>query len=74
MVPLFIAHVVFWALLLIGASEIGWRGVAIYIGLWMAGYAGSSWLPGSATLFVSWVAMLDIALVLHVFKGDIQLR
>jgi hypothetical protein len=72
-VPLWIAHVLFWILLLIGASEIGRRGCAVYVGLWLIGYAGSSWLTGGL-LFVSYVAVLDIALVLHVFQGDVRLR
>ena len=73
MVPLLIAHVLFWILLLIGASEIGRRGCAVYVALWLIGYVGSSWLTGGL-LFVSYVAVLDIALVLHVFQGDVHLR
>ena len=73
MVPLWIAHVVFWILLLVGASEIGRRSCAVYVGLWRIGYIGSSWLTGGL-LFVSYVAVLDIALVLHVFQGDVHLR
>jgi hypothetical protein len=72
--PVFIAHVLFWVFLLIGASDIGWRGCAIYIALWLGGYLASSWLPGVGAAFVSYVALLDIALVFHVFHGDIQLR
>ena len=73
MVPLWIAHVLFWTLLLVGASEIGRRGCAVYVALWLIGYVGSSWLIGGL-LFVSYVAVLDIALVLHVFQGDVHLR
>jgi hypothetical protein len=68
-----IAHIFFWVLLLIGASEIGRRACAVYVALWLIGYAGSSWLTGGF-LFVSYVAVLDIALVLHVFQGDVRLR
>ena len=74
MVPLFIAHVLFWVFLLIGASDIGRRGCAVYIALWLIGYAGSSWFPTGGLAFVSYVAILDIALVLHVFQGDVHLR
>ena len=73
MVPLWIAHVLFWILLLIGASEIGRRACAVYVALWLIGYVGSRWLTGGL-LFVSYVALLDIALVLHVFEGDVRLR
>jgi hypothetical protein len=74
MVPLSIAHGLFWILLLIGASDIGRRGCAVYVGLWLIGYVGSSWLPTGGLAFVSYVAILDIALVFHVFQGDVRLR
>jgi hypothetical protein len=74
LVPLTIAHILFWLLLLIGASEIGRRGCAVYVALWLIGYAGSSWVPMGGMVFVSYVATLDIALVFHVFKGDVHLR
>ena len=74
MVPLTIAHVLFWLLLLFGASEIGRRGCAVYVALWLIGYVGSSWLPTGGLVFVSYVAILDIALVFHVFQGDVHLR
>lgn len=74
MVPLLIAHLLFWILLLIGASEIGRRGCAVYVGLWLIGYVGSSWLLTGGLVFVSYVAILDIALVLHVFQGDVRIR
>jgi hypothetical protein len=69
-----IVHGVFWALLLIGASDIGRRGCAIYVALWLLGFAGSRWVPSGGFLFLSYVAVLDIALVLHVFQGDVHLR
>jgi hypothetical protein len=71
--PLIIAHILFWALLLIGASEIGRRACVIYIGLWLAGFVIFGMLWGGGLFFVSYVAMLDIALVLHVFGGDVEL-
>jgi len=72
--PLVIAHILFWALLLIGAAEMTWRGRAVYVGLWAIGYAGSGWLATGDLIFLSYVALLDVALVFHVFGGDIQLR
>ncbi len=74
MVPLSIAHALFWMLLLIGASDIGPRGCAIYVALWLIGFVGSSWLLTGRLAFVAYVAILDIALVLHVFEGDVHLR
>jgi hypothetical protein len=69
-----IAHGVFWSLLLIGAPDIGRRGCAIYMALWLLGFAGSGWVPSGGFLFLSYLAVLDIALVLHVFQGDVHLR
>jgi len=74
MFPLLIAHILFWILLLIGISQIGWRACAVYAALWLIGYVGSGWLMSGAQLFLSYVAILDIALVFHVFKGDVPLR
>ena len=74
MFPLLIAHILFWILLLIGISQIGWRACAVYAALWLIGYVGSGWLMSGAQLFLSYVAILDIALVFHVFTGDVHLR
>ena len=74
MVPLLIAHVLFWILLLIGASEIGRRSCAVYAALWLIGYVGSRWFLSGGPAFMSYVAILDIALVLHVFQGDVRIR
>jgi hypothetical protein len=71
--PLVIAHIFFWVFLLIGASDMGGRGVAIYVGLWLIGYVVTYWVPSGGLVFLSYVALLDIALVFHVFKGDVRL-
>ena len=68
-----IAHGAFWVLVVYAAVELGARRVALVIALWLIGYGGSAWLPQGGPLFVSYVAVLDIALVLMVFKGDIRL-
>jgi hypothetical protein len=68
-----IAHAAFWLLAAFGASEIGPKRIAWFIGLWIIGYAGSGWFQQGAMLFVSYVAVLDIALVLLIFKGDVRL-
>jgi hypothetical protein len=69
----FIAHVAFWALLTWGwfSAEIGTRGVAMAVVLWVAGYVGLPLLPYGAAMFSSFVALLDIVLVLVIFKGDV---
>ena len=69
-----IAHGVFWVLLIVAiAVESRIRLAAWFAALWAAGYAGASFLPFASAWFLSYVAALDIALVLFVFKGDIRI-
>ena len=68
-----IAHVAFWILIVLAGVELGRRPAAIFAGLWLVGYAGSAGLAQGTTLFMAYVAALDVALVLVVFKGDIRL-
>jgi hypothetical protein len=75
MFPLIVAHAVFWSILLVGGAELGLRRSALFLLLWFAGYAGSRYLLVNGSLaFVSYVAVLDIILVVVVFKGDLPLR
>ena len=74
MLSYLIVHGLFWALLLIGFNDIGRRACTIYLGLWLVGYVGSSWFSAGVYAFMAYVAILDIALVLHVFQGDVTLR
>ena len=72
MFPFVIAHILFWIFLLIGASDMGRRAVAIYVALSLIGYVVTYWVPGGGLVFVSYVAILDVALVFHVFDGDVR--
>jgi hypothetical protein len=69
-----IAHVAFWALLVRGWStgDLRTRTVAVFLGLWIFGFVVVSRFPYIP--FASLVAVLDIVLVLIVFKGDVHLR
>jgi hypothetical protein len=71
-----IAHVSFWVLLAYGWfwEEIGWTGTAVFVALWIAGLFGVRLLPYGDGLFPSYVALLDVALVLIIFKGDVSIR
>ena len=70
-----IAHVAFWFLLAYGWGwqEIGGRGLAVFLLLWVIGYVAVDFIPSGAVPFSSWVALLDIALVFVIFKGDVPL-
>lgn len=67
-----IAHLAFWLLLLRLWIESGARPVVVFAALWLAGYLALP-LVGASLFFVPYVAVLDIALVLMVFKGDVQI-
>jgi hypothetical protein len=71
-----IAQLVFWLLLIRGVfgGELRIRGALTCVGLWVAGYLRLPRLSPEGALFVtSWVAVLDIALVFVLFRGDVRL-
>jgi hypothetical protein len=75
-VAAWIAHLTFWALLVYGwiRNELGVRGIAVFLTLWVAGLYGLPYVSNyGQALFSSFVAVLDIALVFLIFKGDIRL-
>jgi len=67
----------FWVLLLTGIlrGEIGVKGIAVFLSLWLMGLVGlpHAPYPPAHGMFPSWVAVLDIALVFTIFKGDVRL-
>ena len=69
----YIAHGAFWTLLAWGlfTAELRRRGAFIAILFWIAGYFILPRVPYGAALFSSFVALLDIVLVLVIFKGDV---
>ena len=70
----FIAWWGFWALLIVGwvTGELSPRGAALFLALWIAGRIASSYVL-YGLLFAPYLAVLDIALVFAVFKGDVRL-
>jgi hypothetical protein len=73
-IAFWIAHGAFWLLTIVAAAvERRIRLAAVFVALWVVGYLGSAWLPFASAWFMSYVAALDIALVLFVFKGDVRL-
>lgn len=72
-----VAHAAFWLLLVCGwlAEEITPRSAAIFICSWLAGLVLLPYVASYGdALFAPLVAILDIALVLIIFKGDIRLH
>ncbi len=74
-VAAWISHVSFWMLLGYGSvwGELNATRIVIFLTLWVAGFFGLPYVPYGASLFSSFVAVLDVALVLTIFKGDVRL-
>jgi hypothetical protein len=75
MVAGWIAQAAFWTLLIIGAwsEDLGPKTLGLLVVLWLAGMFGLPHVSFGAGLSTPFVAVLDIALVFLVFKGDIRL-
>ncbi len=75
MVAGWIAHIAFWTVLIIGAwsEDLGPKTLGVFVVLWLAGMFGLPHVSFGAGLSTPFVAVLDIALVFLVFKGDIRL-
>jgi hypothetical protein len=70
-----IAQVGFWVLLAYGWfwEELGLRGIAVFLLLWVGGMFLLRQVPQGDAMFPSFVALLDVALVFIIFKGDVRL-
>jgi hypothetical protein len=70
-----IAHTAFWVLLIYGWfwEELGPAGLLIFLALWIGGMFALRLIPQGPDMFFSWVALLDVALVFVIFKGDVRL-
>ena len=72
-----IAHLAFWALILYGlvVQELNPKRLAVFLLLWLGGLVGLPYAPYEPVraMFSSFVAVLDIALVFTIFKGDVRL-
>ena len=71
-----IAHLVFWVLLVPGIfyEEVRLKGAVAFVMLWVAGYFGlPRVLEGGGFFVAPYVGVLDVVLVLWVFKGDVRL-
>lgn len=73
----FIAHSVFWGLLVYGwaVRVLTPARVVTMLALWIAGLVALAWIPylPAHAMFPSYVAVLDIALVLMIAGGDVRL-
>lgn len=65
----------FWFLIVYGFAwgELRPRLIAVCVALWVIGWLGLPRLAYGDALFTAFVAMLDVVLVLKIFKGDVKL-
>jgi hypothetical protein len=73
-----IPFVLFWILLFLGRGELGLKWILILIGFWVGALAGMVWVdhvwPGAGRgIFMSLQGIVDVVLVLVIFKGDIRI-
>ena len=70
-----LAQLAFWILVVWGyfSGDIRVRGLVIAIALWLVGNYALPYVTYGAALITTYVAVLDIALVLLIFKGDVRL-
>lgn len=70
------AHAAFWLLLVYGwlSEDLTARGAVIFVIMWFAGPFLLPHVSYGDALFAPLVALLDIALVVAIFKGDLRLH
>jgi len=67
-------HMVFWIILVVGwwMAELSNRQIGIFAALWLVAILFVSALPFGGYWMTAMVAIMDIALILKIFKGDIR--
>jgi len=70
-----VAHIAFWTLVGWGTvtGELTWRGAALFVCAWLLLPLGLAYTSYGPMLYAPVVAVLDIALVVLIFKGDLRL-
>lgn len=63
----------FWILLFLGRHELGAKGIAIAIAVWAGMYLLFRLTGIQPALLVTGQALIDVVLVLIVFKGDVRI-
>jgi hypothetical protein len=74
-----IALVLFWVLLFLGRHELGAKWILILIAIWAGGLIAvaltcSPYPRAAGYFFMSYQAVLDIILILVIFKGDLPIH
>ena len=64
----------FWALIFIGKSELGFKGVVFWILLWLGLLVGFMMLNLPSYWFTAAQALIDAVLIIIIVGGDIRIR
>jgi hypothetical protein len=64
----------FCMLIFIGRSELGFKGIAFFIALWLCLLLGFRMLHLPSYWFVAAQALIDAVLIIIIFGGDIRIR
>ena len=65
---------VFWVLIFIGRSELGFKGITFCILLWIGLLLGFAMLGLPQYWFTAAQALIDAILIIIIFGGDIRIR
>ena len=71
---LFSPFIGFWVLVIVGRNELGLKGIAFSILLWLGLFIGFRMLSHHPYWFVGAQALFDAILVVVIFGGDIRIR
>ncbi len=67
------ASVTFWVLLFFGRDELEAKTIWLLIGGWLAALVGCSFIPGGPYYFMALVALVDVGLILAIFRDNISI-
>ena len=71
---LLLPSVVFWVLIVLGRSEIGFKGVTLCVLLWLGFLLGFRSLAVPIYWFTAVQSVIDAVLILVIFGGDLRIR
>ena len=66
--------IAFWVLIILGRSELGFKGAIFCIALWITLLIGFMKLDYPEYWFVAAQAVIDAILIIVIFGGDIRIR
>lgn len=69
-----IPFAVFWVLIFIGRSELGYKGLVFCVAIWLCLLLGFSQLSLPSYLFVVAQVLIDVVLIIIIFGGDVRIR